>query len=124
MLGVASERSFLLLSDALLDALTDAKERSAFGAILKRNAMKPKQDWVLNKVQAIQSAGRRPLPDNVNVMLTMIFDFIRNQRNSLGHPQETPPKVSREGAYVNLRIFPAYYKVLNVAIDYLSLNKV
>ena len=102
MLGVASERSFLLLSDALLDVLADAKERSAFDAILKRNAMKPKQDWVLNKVQAIQSARRRPLPDNVNVMLTVIFDFIRTQRNSLGHPQETPPKVSREEAYVNL----------------------
>jgi hypothetical protein len=107
-----------------LSALTDPTEKSKFDSILKSNPIKPKEDWVLNKIQSIQKKRPRPLPDNVNVMLTVVFDFIRSQRNSLGHPQETPPKVSREDAYVNLRIFPGYYKILNQVIEYLSRNKV
>ena len=124
MLGVASERAFLLLCDSLLSALTNPSERSKFENILKRNSIKPKEDWVLNKIEAIQGTKPKPLPDNVNVMLTVIFDFIRSQRNNLGHPQETPPKVTREDAFVNLRLFPRYYKMLNQVIEYLSKNKV
>jgi hypothetical protein len=124
MLGVASERAFLLLCDSFLEALSDPKEKQAFSSTLQSNAMKPKEDWVLNKIQAVQKTRPRPLPDNANIMLTMIFDFIRFQRNSLGHPQENPPKTTREEAFVNLRIFPTYYKMLNQVMDYLSRNTV
>ena len=124
MLGVASERAFLLLCNALLNALSDPNEKSAFETILRRLAIKPKEDWVLSKIQAIQSTRPRPLPDNVNIMLTVIFDFIRSQRNNLGHPQDDPPKTSREEAFVNLRMFPGYYKMLTQVVDYLSINSV
>jgi len=124
MLGVASERSFLLLCESLLNALSDPSEKSAFATKLQSNAMKPKEDWVLTRIQVIQKLRPRPFPDNVNIMLTVIFDFIRSQRNSLGHPQEKPPKSSREEAYVNLRIFPGYYKMLNQVMGYLSDNTV
>lgn len=124
MLGVASERAFLLLCNALLNALSDPNEKSAFETILRRLAIKPKEDWVLSKIQAIQSTRPRPLPDNVNIMLTLIFDFIRSQRNNLGHPQDNPPKTTREEAFVNLRMFPGYYKMLNQVMEYLSLNPV
>ncbi|PYV21087.1 MAG: hypothetical protein DMG24_20650 [Acidobacteria bacterium] len=83
MLGVASERAFLLVCDSLLAALSKSTERSEFDRILKRNPIKPKQDWVLRKIQEIQKTRPCPLPDNVNVMLTVIFDFIRTQRNSV-----------------------------------------
>ena len=122
MLGVASERTFLLLCESLHDAIADSNEQSKFEKILKRNAIKPKMDAVLDKINTIQSQTPRPLPDNVNVMLIAIFDFIRIQRNDLGHPRENPPKTSREEALVNLRIFPTYYKMVNQVIDYLNLN--
>lgn len=124
MLGVASERALLLLCNALLSALSDPNEKSAFETILRRLAIRPKEDWVLSKILAIQSTRPRPLPDNVNIMLTVIFDFIRCQRNNLGHPQDNPPKTTREEAFVNLRMFPGYYKMLNQVIEYLSLNTV
>jgi hypothetical protein len=124
MLGVASERAFLLLCQSLAAALSDPNEKSAFEQILRRNPIKPKEDWVLNKIQSLQAGSPRPFPDNVNVMLTVIFDFIRVQRNSLGHPQENPPKTSREEAFVNLRIFPGYFKLLTQIMDYLSRNTV
>lgn len=122
LLGVASERAFLLLCDSILNSLSDLKEKSKFQKILEIKAIKPKMDWVLNKIQAIQSKSPRPLPDNVNIMLASIFDFIRSQRNDLGHPQEKPPKVTREDAYVNLRIFPNYFKMVGQVIEYLRNN--
>ncbi len=124
MLGVASERAFLILCDSLLNATANPAEKSKFKKILERIAMKPKMDWVLNKVGMIQNETPRPLPDNVNIMLATIFDFIRCQRNDLGHPQEKPPKVIRDDAYVNLRIFPNYYKMVNQVINYLGSHKV
>lgn len=124
MLGVASERAFLILCDALLNALASSSEKSKFENLLKKNAIKPKEDWVLNKIELIQGARPKPLPDNVNVMLTVIFDFIRSQRNNLGHPQETPPTVTREDAFVNLRLFPRYYKMLNQVVEYLTTTTV
>jgi hypothetical protein len=81
-------------------------------------------DWVLRKIETIQNQRHRPLPDNVNIMLTVVFDFIRRQRNDLGHPQENPPNITREEAFVNLKIFPAYFKVANQVIEYLNNNTV
>jgi hypothetical protein len=124
MLGVASERAFLLLCHSLHDALVNDAEKTDFAKKLKANSIRPKQDWVLDKIKAIQNKDSKALPDNVNIMITVIFDFIRFQRNQLGHPRETPPRVNREEAYVNLRMFPTYYRMLNTVIDYLNKNKV
>jgi hypothetical protein len=124
MLGVASERAFILLCDAFLNALADPTEKSDFDRILNRYQMKPKLDWVSDKIQRMQTARPRPLPDNVNILLAAVFDFIRMQRNDVGHPQDTPPTTSREHVFAYLTIFPRYYKILNDIISYLSTNTV
>lgn len=124
MLGIASERMFLLLCEALLNWLSDSNEKNEFEEIINRNAIKPKMDWVFSKIQNLQQVSPRPLPDNVNIMLGTIFDFIRCQRNNLGHPQDSPPNVSLEDAYVNLRVFPSYCRMANQIIDYFYNNRV
>ena len=124
MLGVASEKAFLLLCESLLNSLADTKEKTKFQRILELRAIKPKFEWVFNKIQTIQNKKPNPLPGNVNIMLSVIFDFIRRQRNDLGHPQENPPAVSREEVYVNLNIFPNYLKMVYQVKEYLQNNKV
>lgn len=124
MLGVASERTFLLLCESLCNSIDNKTEKSSFEALLKINAIKPKMDRVLDKIQTIQKQKPKPLPDNVNIMLTVVFDFIRLQRNDLGHPQENPPKITREEVFVNLKIFPTYIKMVDQVIDYLNKNKI
>lgn len=124
LLGIASERVFLLVAESLLTALSNPKEQKQFKKILDRNAIKPKLDWVLAKVLEIRTKFPGSVPDNINVMPTTIFDFIRCQRNDLGHPQNRPPKVSREDAYVNLRIFPAYCRVADQVRTYLNSQQV
>ena len=124
MLGIASERMFLLLCESLLAALADPKEQADFRRISDSRPIKPKMDWVAKKIETIQNKPSRPLPDNVNIMLASVFDFIRCQRNDLGHPREIPPSVTRDDAYVNLRIFPSYLKMVNHVVDYLRNNQV
>jgi hypothetical protein len=124
MLGIAAERVFLLLCNALLDSLSDPSEKTEFERILDRRSMKPKMDWVLNKIQKLQQGSPRPLPDNVNIMLCAIYDFIRCQRNDLGHPQDSLPSVTREGAYVNLQVFPGYCEMADQVVNYLRTKRV
>ena len=122
MLGIAAERVFLLVCESLSEALLDQAEKSEFDKLMSMNAMKPKLDWVLQKMQTIQS--RKGIPDNVNVMLSTIYDFIRSQRNDLGHPKDDPPNVTREETFVYLNVFPKYYKIAQDVRAFLATNKV
>ncbi len=125
MLGIAAERVFLLVCDSLLAALRDSSEQTAFQKRLDANAMKPKLDWLANKFQQIQTP-RRPSgwPEDVDIKIPGIYNQIRFHRNELGHPRETPPRVTRDDAYGYLRLFPSYYATAEKARDFLSSNKV
>ena len=95
MLGIAAERVFLLVCDSLAVALKGPAELVAFQKILDRFAMKPKLDWLADKLGQIQTAKRPPdLPDDVDIMISGIFNLIRCQRNEVGHPRPTPPAAS------------------------------
>ncbi len=124
MLGIASERMLLLLCSALLDSLSNGTEKEEAQNIFKSMPIKPKLDWVTNKIENLQRGKPRPLPDDVNIMLIAIFNFIRRQRNDLGHPQESPPEITREQAFANLEIFPSYCSMANQVVEYFHDNRV
>lgn len=124
MLGIAAERVFLLVCESMLNALQNAAEKQKLERILMRFPMKPKLDWIHNKVQYLQECRLPGFPENGTLMLTTIYDLIRNQRNELGHPREIPPTMRREDAYVNLQVFSSYYVTAEEIRDFLSSNKV
>lgn len=124
MLGIAAERVFLLLCESLENALGDAREKTAFSKLLGRFPMKPKLDWVQNKVQQLQSHRPTGFPENATIMVVAIYDLMRGQRNELGHPRELPPRVKREDALVNLQIFPRYYEIAEEMRTFLLSNHV
>ena len=124
MLGIAAERVFLLVCQSMLNALGSDTEKRKLENILKRFPMKPKLDWVHKKIQNIQEKRVSGLPENSTLMLTTIYDLIRNQRNELGHPREAPPNIGREDAYVNLQVFPRYYETAEEVRVFLSNNRV
>jgi hypothetical protein len=124
MLGVAAERVFLLLCRSTHTALGSPKEQSKFGAVLNRPAMKPKLDWLHPKILQLQGAGLQGFPENAALAVTVVYDLIRNQRNDLGHPRETPPKVTVDEAFTNLQIFPSYYETAEKVRAFLSTNKI
>jgi hypothetical protein len=124
MLGIAAERVFLLLCDSFGVALSIPSEKIAFTKLLDRFLMKPKLDWVHTKIQQIQRQRPAGFPENATIMLVAIYDLMRCQRNDLGHPRETPPKITRQDAFVNLQIFPRYYEIAEEARAFLSANTV
>jgi hypothetical protein len=124
MLGIAAERVFLILCDALAAALSNASERTAFTKLLDRFPMKPKLDWVQNKIQQVQKQAHAGFPENAVIMLVAIYDLMRCQRNELGHPREAPPNVQRQDAFVNLQIFPRYYDIAEQVRTFLASNPV
>jgi hypothetical protein len=105
MLGVASERVFLQVCDAVLNALTSEQEKKRFEAIFRRLAMKPKLDWIAEKFRH----SERTLPEGTALMVVAIYDLVRMQRNELGHPSDEPPNVSLVDGRARLQMFPALY---------------
>lgn len=126
MLGIAAERIFLLLCEALEPALADAREKAEFGKRLKAFPMKPKLDWVHEKIQQIQTRKPRPagFPENATIMTVAIYDLLRCQRNELGHPRELPPNVTRADAFANLQIFPRFFELAEEVRSFLASNTV
>ena len=107
-----------------LVALRDPAERAALGAILQRFPMKPKLDWIHAKVSNLQNQRLPGLPENAALMVTAVYDFLRTQRNDLGHPRDSPPAVDREDAFVNLQMFPRYYQIAEELRQFLAANQV
>jgi hypothetical protein len=124
MLGVAAERVFDLVCESLLKALANPSEKKAFEDLLQRYAMKPKLEWVAAKLQALQRTKRPGFPDNAPMMVTVIYDLLRSQRNELGHPREIPPEIDREEEHANLQIFPTYYETAERLRSFLQANSV
>ncbi len=124
MLGIAAERVFLLLCDALVAAIRDPAERAAFQALVDRFAMKPKLDWAHAKVQDLQNRRVPGLPDNATLAVTAIYDLLRSQRNDLGHPREEPPAVDRAAAFANLQVFPHFYQTADALCAFFRTHQV
>ena len=59
MLGIGAERVFVLVAESLQKALSDPNEKNDLGRVLSRYQMKPKLDWVQDKIQRIQRAKSR-----------------------------------------------------------------
>ena len=125
MIGIAAERILLLVCDSLRASLADSKEQADFDKIFDRNPVKPKLDWLTDKLRRLQTPKRPAgFPDDADIQLSGIYNLIRCQRNDVGHPRDVPPSVSRDQALGYLRLFPAYYATAEVVREFFARNKV
>ncbi len=116
LLGVAAEAVFLQLCSVVLDALRDDAEREAFSQL---QSVRPKHRWVVEKYNSMPRETRRSeLPESLDMTLTSLYDLIRRHRNELGHPQEEPPTIEREQAFMNLKLFPTFIKDVEALAAY------
>ena len=124
MLGIGAERVFDLLCESLEPALADPRERRSFFRLRRRFAMKPKVDWVHDKLRRVQEQRLPGFPENAALMVTVIYDMIRSQRNELGHPREHPPRLNRGDVSANIQVFPKYYETAEAVRQFLATNRV
>jgi hypothetical protein len=125
-LGVAAERVFLLIAEALLGALSNSNEQADLKKVLDLRAMKPKQDWVHRKLEDLDKSKRKPVgdfPESTPLIVTGIYDLIRQQRNDLGHPRDVPPKMDREQLEANVLLFSRFYVMAERLRSYLIANE-
>ena len=106
LLGVTAESVFEKLCGVVSPALKDAKERTEFSRL--GDHVKPRHRWLVKKYEGLPKSVRRSLPESLDVTLSSLYDLIRRQRNELGHPQEKPPALDREAAFVYFQLFPEY----------------
>lgn len=124
MLGIAAERVFLLVCESIQRALTDPKERGEFDNLLNRFPMRPKVEWVRNKLDKVQASRRPEFPENAMLMVVAMYDLIRHQRNELGHPRENPPELPRGNVLTNLQVFINYYETAEALRRFLAKWKI
>jgi hypothetical protein len=122
MLGVASEKAFLNLLDALINSIKDPKEKSKFERLKDIFKTKYKFDQVKNKIVSIRKLLPRDLSEDLESQFEGIFNIIRITRNDAGHP--TGREIERSRAFVNLQLFPFYCQKIYRLIEYLEKNPI
>ena len=120
LLGVAAESVFLNLCNIIrssLDSENDIKK------LANNLPVKTKHRWIVQRYQNLSSDVRRTqLPESLDVTLISLYDLIRRQRNELGHPQENPPNLNREQAFIFFKLFPGFVQDINEFAEYCENN--
>jgi hypothetical protein len=121
-LGVSSEKCINLLIDSFARAISDATEKAKFESRINGRGI-----YIRFKVFSDELEKRRKLlpsdiMQNFEPMVDGIFNFIRLNRNSAGHP--TGAVVDRVTLQANLQIFSSYADRVFTLINFLDNNKI
>ena len=117
-LGVASENLILLLIEAYLNWIKDPKRRATLEKKVKDKFVYAqykefKQEFV-NDIKSLP----KELRGDWETYLEGIFNFIRLNRNSAGHP--TGKQSNAKIVHANLQIFAEYAEYISNLIDFLK----
>lgn len=108
LLGIAAESIFNGMCEIVRESLKNGSEQKNLDPQMP---VKLRHRWVVQKYQSFPAAIRREqLPESLDFTLTSLYDLIRRQRNELGHPQDKPPMLSREEAFIFFRVFPGFVR--------------
>ncbi len=120
LLGIAAESIFNHMCSIIRSSLENSSEHNKLNSKLP---VKPRHRWIVQKYQNLGNTARREqLPESLDMTLTSLYDLIRRQRNELGHPQEKPPELSREQAFVFFRLFPGFVSDVQAFAEYCQKN--
>ena len=119
LLGVATECAFNNFCVAITPHLKNPADASELDL---KNQVRPRHRWLVNKFNALDRSTKKSLSESLDVNLGALYDLIRRQRNDLGHPQSSPPDLSREQSYIFFRILPEYLRDMQEFADYCQKN--
>ncbi|MPW24331.1 hypothetical protein GC105_00800 [Alkalibaculum sp. M08DMB] len=119
-IGCASEKALLLLIEAYIPFLPTEKERVGF-------VQKTKGKFIKNQFEEFQKSlggqkGRihKELVDGIDIVISGIFELLRQNRNSAGHP--TGKEMKKENVYASLQIFITYCKRIYSLMEFFKNN--
>jgi len=123
MLGVASEKAFLLLCHSFIDWLPDGKTEKEN---LKTIVDNPKLNFInkftefRKRIEPYKPELPSEFSDNMSLNLDSICDLIRMHRNESGHP--TGKYIDKSDAYANIRLFASYLEKIYGLIRFFKSN--
>lgn len=125
MLGGASEKLTLLLSDKFENSITDPAKRAKFAkdcAVIsvskKFDALKERLDLM---VAAKKFKDHHELRETIQSELPAASNFIRRCRNDAGHP-DIPTQTDPDTVFLSLRVFAEYARKLYALLRYFDSN--
>lgn len=118
MLGCASERTFVCLLDAYLEALAHAKS-IAFKKRIEGKFIKTQFDEFNKMLQGhLNALLPADLKEGLPNILLGVFEMIRAERNDAGHPTGKIPE--RALVFANISVFRGYLKRVYDLIEWLN----
>ena len=124
MLGGASEKAVLILTESLGSAIKTKSARERYFAKLEtEHSIFRKYKVFEKKLESIKGNLPKELRENLDSLLRGIFDLIRNSRNDAGHPA-IAAVIDRDIVYSHLRLFIPYCKRIYELIEWLDVNKI
>ncbi len=119
MTGVATEKTLLVLRDAIEAALPTQDTKEKFAAKTKNKVIKHTFDEMWKRLEPVHNQLAADLnKEDIHADLSGAFDLIRKTRNDAGHP--TGRQISREEAHHLLLLFPQYCQVVYETINWLK----
>ncbi|HZF49157.1 MAG TPA: hypothetical protein VE093_10940 [Polyangiaceae bacterium] len=125
MLGCASEKLILLLTDVFEDSISDASKRASFQRAMARKWAISYKYKTLKEHLDLMVDGRKLPPDHAETVgseLPSGFELLRRSRNAGGHP-DVPGDVDADTIFLNLRTFTEYARRVGALIDHFKNNQ-
>lgn len=120
-IGCASEKALLLLIDAYIPFLPSQKERDSFLNRTKGRFIKTQFEEFQKSFTGHKSRVDKELTDGIDIVISGIFEILRQNRNSTGHP--TGKSMTKDRVFASLQLFVTYCKRIYELIDFFNNNK-
>jgi hypothetical protein len=122
MLGVASEKAFLLLAEAFANWLPVSQSEKLLSIILdsKQNVIAKFTEF-RKRIEPCKPKLPAEFADNMALTLDSVFDLIRIYRNESGHP--TGKRTDKDDAFITLQMFAAYLQKMFGLMSFFKTTK-
>lgn len=117
-LGTASENLILVLIDSFINWLQKNNKNTNLIIRIKNKGIYLKFEELKKEIKVHKRDIPSDLKQEIDTYLDTIFNFIRVNRNSAGHP--TGKKLNSNAIYANLQIFGEYSVSIYKLMDFFS----
>lgn len=119
-IGCASEKALLLLIEAYTGFLPSRKEQESFARRTSGRFIKTQFEEFQKSLGGQMGRIDKELLDGIDIVINGVFELLRQNRNSTGHP--TGKAMSQESVFASLQVFVIYCKRIYALIAYLKAN--
>lgn len=121
-IGCASEKALLLLIEAYIPFLPSQQERDSFCKRTNGKFIKTQFEEFQKSLGGQKGRIDKELVDGIDIIISGVFELLRQNRNSTGHP--TGKAMTKGNVFASLQIFMTYCKRIYELINFFIKNKV